>query len=292
MTKKLKILIAGCGDVGTTAALLLAKDHTVFGLRRSKELLPQPIITISADLSQPNTLKKLPDIDILIYCAAPNIPRENRASLSITEKIVIYTDTYLHGFENLITALPNPPSHIFFTSSTTVYHQCDHQLVDENSPTEPENETGKIMLAAEQQILASEISASVIRFSGIYSDTRLNMFKQVANGKVYADSPLQYSNRIHVTDCAKVIHHLVSLVKTEHRLQPIYLASDEQPASTSVVSNWLAEQINITPSSILKGRTTGSKRCNNSLLLASGYQFIYPSFKEGYASAIEQFIAH
>ena len=55
---------------------------------------------------------------------------------------------------------------------------------------------------------------------------------------------------------------------------------------------WLGEQLGVSPlrsaaaSSPPSHRRAGSKRCRNRRLLESGYEFLYPTFREGYASLL------
>ena len=56
-----KILIAGCGDVGSALGERLAADgHQVWGLRRSTNKLPASILPLAGDLTDPATLTDLP----------------------------------------------------------------------------------------------------------------------------------------------------------------------------------------------------------------------------------------
>lgn len=282
--KKFNILIAGCGDVGTATAKLLAKNHRVYGLRRSTKMLAKEIIAIQADLVKPETLLQLPDIDIVLYCAAPS-------KLAQENTVDIYRKTYLEGLSNVLAALKKPAQHVFFTSSTSVYHQHEHQWVDEKSSTQPQSDTARMMLLAEQQLSSCNASAAtIVRFGGIYSADRLHFFKRVAAGQTYDTNPIQYSNRIHVDDCAGILSHLVNKLANDVAIAPLYLACDSTPAPLSEVSQWIAQQLQVTPSNVAPSRNTGSKRCNNRLIIESGYHFIYPSFKEGYRDAVQQYL--
>ena len=49
-----KVLIAGCGDVGSALGeRLLGAGHTVRGLRRQADALPPGILPLQADLERP-----------------------------------------------------------------------------------------------------------------------------------------------------------------------------------------------------------------------------------------------
>ena len=276
------ILIAGCGDVGSTfGSLLIAEGHKVIGLRRNINQLPQGIQGISADLLQTSALKEqlstLTGCDVLVYAVAANGYDEER-----------YRQAYVQGLDNVLNALPVAPKHIIFTSSTGVYHQNDHSFIDEHSPCQPQSFSGQVMLEAENNVLGKEPPATIVRFSGIYGPGREFLINKIKQGEVAPEIPLQYSNRIHRDDCAGVLHHLVTKLFRGENLDSCYLASDDCPASLFEVGHWLAEQFDVVPQSASLSRRTGSKRCNNQRLKDSGYQFIYPDYKAGYLSLISQ----
>jgi nucleoside-diphosphate-sugar epimerase len=273
--QKFNILIAGCGDVGCALGSILSRQHTVYGLRRSVHKLPDAIQRITADLGDPESMTHLPSVDILVYCAAPS-----------KGAIDTYTATYIEGFRNVIDALSTAPKHIFFTSSTSVYHQDDHQWVNEQSATLPTSEKAKTMQAAEHQVLKSISPATLVRFSGIYGPDRLHLLNQVKAGKVFSSTPIQYSNRIHRDDCAGVLAHLINKVASDQPVERLYLASDGRPAPISEVMQWLAKTTESNTETTKSNRKATSKRCDNRLLVDSGYQFKYPSYIQGYQDII------
>ena len=275
------IFIAGCGDVGSTLAqLLLQKGHRVIGLRRNINQLPQGIQGISADLTQIDVLKpalqSIAQCDILVYSAAASNHTEQG-----------YTEAYINGLQNVLNALPCQPKHIFFTSSTGVYHQADHSWVDENSECLPTRFSGQIMFKAEQIVQQGIIPGTVVRFSGIYGPGRSHLINKVKNGEVATEAPTQYTNRIHRDDCAGSIEHLITKQLSGEHIENCYLASDDQPTPLYAVTLWISEQLNIPTHSKSVSRITGSKRCNNQRLKDSGYVFKYPSYKEGYRKQLE-----
>ena len=63
-----RVLIAGCGDVGTALGLLLAGDgHEVFGLRRHTERLSAPIRPVRGDLADTLVLKSVTNDDMFLF---------------------------------------------------------------------------------------------------------------------------------------------------------------------------------------------------------------------------------
>lgn len=288
--EKLRILIAGCGDVGLALAGKLANSHTVFALRRSLKTYTNGILGIQADLSNTQTLQNLPSIDIVVYCAAPSAAER---SLSILER---YQKTYVQGFHNLMSALPAPPKRAFFTSSTSVYGQDSHQWIDETSLTEPLTQRGKLMLHAEQQVKQYRFPTTIVRFSGIYADNRIHFLNQVLQGTAPSESPKVYSNRIHRDDCAAVLNHLIAMIASSDKqyrqstkpIADLYLASDNNPAPIAEVAHWLAKQTNTPITNISNTRSTASKRCSNKLLCDTGFEFQYPNYQVGYQEILDQ----
>ena len=275
------IFIAGCGDVGSTLAqLLLKKGHKVIGLRRNINQLPQGIQGISADLTQIDALKpalqSIAQCDILVYSAAASNHTEQG-----------YTEAYINGLQNVLNALPCEPKHIFFTSSTGVYHQADHSWVDENSKCLPTRFSGQVMLKAEQIVQQGIIPGTVVRFSGIYGPGRNHLINKVKNGEVATEAPKQYTNRIHRDDCAGVLAHLITKRLNGESIENCYLASDDTPTPLHEVTRWLSEQLKTPVHNKSVSRVTGSKRCNNQRLKESRYLFKYPSYKEGYRKQLE-----
>lgn len=271
----LRILIAGCGDVGSATALqLLAQGHEVWGLRRNTDHLPRPIRPLAADLNDKGTLSNLPEFAVVIYCAA--------ATGADTSA---YQRAYLDGPANLLAALPTAPQRLLFTSSTGVYGQHQHEWVDETSPCQPGSDNGKIMVAAEQQIWRHP-NTTCVRFGGIYGPGRLHLIKRVQQGIIAPAQPLHYSNRIHRDDCAGFLCHLVALHQQGKPLADCYLGCDNQPSSLHEITQWLARQLQVTPQQQQPIGRGGSKRCANTRLQQSGYQLRYPDYRAGFSALL------
>lgn len=130
----------------------------------------------------------------------------------------------------------------------------------------------------------------MVRFSGIYGPGRDRLIHQVAEGRVAAITPVIYSNRIHRDDCAGIIAHLIRHQESGETLEDIYLGSDCEPVTMHNVMMWLAQQLKVeateTMQSPLRRRT--SKRCDNQRIVDAGYQFRFPSYREGYAQVLKE----
>lgn len=206
-----------------------------------------------------------------------------------------YKEGYVDTVRTVIQALQQQayqPRLLIFVSSSGVYGQSDSSWVDEASPTEPKGYSGKRMLEAEALIAESGFAYSNVRFSGIYGPGRRRLIEQVVAGQGSPKEPPLYSNRIHAEDAAAILAHLIERQKMT-KIAPCYLATDCEPVPLHEVKEGIAEMLGLPKEHLqevdqVPGRMQrSSKRCSNKLLLDSGYQFRYPTFKEGYKSVIE-----
>lgn len=272
------ILIAGCGDVGTALGLILTRaGDKVWGLKRNPDTLPAALQALPADLSKPAALANLPPVDYVFYTAAAGGFTKER-----------YQSIYADGVANLLQALQTAQQRIkrfFFISSTSVYGQHDGEWVDEHSPAEADSFAGQCLRAGEQLSWKSPYPATVVRFAGIYGPGRTRLLDSIKNGQARCKEGV-YTNRIHRDDCAAMLAHLLRLPEPETR--PLYIGVDNKPALHSEVVRWLAQQMRVAAPGVstAKTRTRSNKRCRNQRLLASGFRFIYPSYKEGYAALL------
>ncbi|MGR9116912.1 MAG: SDR family oxidoreductase [Gammaproteobacteria bacterium] len=274
-----KVLIAGCGDIGHRLAELLARQgHQVVGLKRNPPVSDSDHLGyFKADITRPGDLMSLDtDFDLIFFMPTPDY-----------RDVEAYRRVYQLGLSNLITRFAGQGSrpHWFFISSTSVYGQANGEWVDEQSPAEPQTESGTIIRRAEQLLYADDPGHVVVRFSGIYGPGRERLLKMSVQTPVIQYDPPYFTNRIHQDDCAAVLAFLSEQRLTGRPLEACYLASDDTPAPLWDVMTWLAKQMRCPPP-IPESRSTRSqsqnKRCRNQRLKQLGYRFIYPSYQEGY----------
>ncbi|MDS4070410.1 MAG: SDR family oxidoreductase [Candidatus Competibacter sp.] len=288
-----RILIAGCGDVGAALGLCLHADgHEIWGLKRHPADLPPEIRPLAADLTDPATLAALPPkLDYVVYCAAATGFSEAQ-----------YQAAYVAGVRNLLDALRQAgqnPKRLLFASSTSVYAQHQGEWVDEASPAEAEGFSGRRIREGEQLMWNSPWPAVAVRFGGIYGPGRTRLIDSVRDGTATCpDGPPVYTNRIHRDDCARTLNHLLQLPDPER----LYLATDNDPAPLDEVLRWLAAQLGAPePPRTLRpplkpgaetrrdpaARMRASKRCDNTRLRASGFEFLYSSYRDGYTALLD-----
>jgi len=294
----MRVLIVGCGYVGLPLGKELARlGHEVFGLRRSAlaeaELLAAGITPLHADITRPDSLKNLPrDFDWVVNCTASGGGGADD-----------YLKIYLEGNRNLIARLADSPVKKFiYTSSTSVYAQNDGSIVTEQSPTEPEEGTAKVLVETEEFLLAvasgsrghslyQKFPAVILRVAGIYGPGRGHGFKQFLRGEARIEGDgARWLNMIHRDDLIGVI------IATLHDAKPgeIFNAADNEPVSQRNFFEWLAAELKrpMPPSvpadsEIWRKRGVTNKRVSNAKLRAElKYPLQFPDFRAGYAAEI------
>lgn len=276
----MRVLIAGCGDLGTETGLrLAAAGHSVIGVRRSPARLPAPLIGVRGDLTTGH-LDELPDdVEVVVYAAAPDQRTE-----------AAYVGAYVDGPRHVLDALARVrarPRRLLLVSSTAVYGVTDGSWVNEDTPPAPSSATGEVLVAAEQAVLERGPEPTILRLSGITGPGRTRLVDQVRTGSAVAPEHPVWTNRIHRDDAAEAIVHLM-----ERRAapDPLYLGSDEEPAELGAVLGFLADQLRLPPPprGPVERSRGGSKRCRNSRLLATGFTFAYPTYREAYRAVLAE----
>lgn len=276
------ILLAGCGDLGTEAGLrFAAAGHRVVGWRRSPEKLPAAVEGVAADLGSADLPAVPADTTAVVVAVAADSSTESA-----------YRTAYVDGLAHLLGALERDgvvPRRVLFVSSTAVYGDAGGGWVDESTTAAPGGFSGRILLEAEE-LLASRLGGTgttpvVLRLGGIYGPGRTRLIDQVRNGTAVVPDQPRFTNRIHRDDAAAAIVHLVSM---EAMPAPLYVGVDNSPAELGDVLRFLASEMGypespIGPAGEARG---GNKRCNNGLLRGTGFEFTYPSFREGYREVL------
>ena len=279
-----KILIIGCGDLGTAIATrLFDAGHTLTGVRRSKQLLPHGMQTIQADVTQINTLTVIENINpnIIIYCVSAGGSTD-----------VQYQASYVQGLKNVLAMQANNTNlqHVFFVSSTRVYGQISDELLDEaiseNLPAIPADFGGERLLEAENVLNTLSCKSTKLRLSGIYGAGRLYL---VNMAKDFAKWPAEnhFSNRIHRDDAASFIAFLAERAAKNQAVADCYIVTDDMPTPQYEVLTWLANQQKMDTSLINMPPTQGGKRLSNKRLRETGFALQYPNYQAGYSELLQ-----
>ena len=289
----MRVLIVGCGYIGLPLGTELVKlGHEVFGLRRSPaaqtDLKAAGINPLTADITRLETLAQLPaTYEWVVNCVS-----------SAGGGAEDYRAVYLQGTRNLIEwFLAAPPKKFVYTSSTGVYGQTDGSLVTETSPTEPAAETAKILVQTEEVLLKAEqerkFPAVILRVAAIYGPDRGYWFKQYLKNEAKIEGKGdRFLNLIHRDDLVRTI---IAALKNGQPGQ-VYNAVDDEPVTQLALYQWLSSALGKTPPPFAQeDADPGSKRgrtnkqvSNRRLKLELGYQFKYPTFRQGYAAEISR----
>ena len=272
------ILLAGCGDLGTEAGLRFhALGHRVVGWRRSPAKLPAAIEGVTADLSAPGLPRVPADTTAVVIAVAADSPTEEA-----------YRAAYVDGLTHVLDALERDgvrPQRVLFVSSTAVYGDAGGGRVDENTPPRPGGFSGRVLLEAEQLLQAAfsgtATRATSLRLGGIYGPGRTRLIDQVRGGTAVVPEDARYTNRIHRDDAAAAIVHLATMPPEP---APVYVGVDNDPADLGTVLRFLAAELGLAEPSVGDAGPArgGNKRCRNDLLRSTGFEFAFPSFREGY----------
>ena len=273
----MKVLIAGCGDLGTEAGLrFAAAGFSVLGWRRSPRKLPPGITGSAVDLT--GELPHIPaDTDVVVLAAAADGRTEEA-----------YRAAYVQGTANVLDALERDgvrPRRILFVSSTAVYGDADGGEVDEETPPAPASATAAVILEAEQLLHARRPDAVVLRLAGIYGPGRTRLIDAVTGGTAAVPSGSQLTNRIHRDDAAAAIVHLGTGVSHP---APLYVGVDREPVEMAEVLAFLAAELG-RPLPAPAERTSsrgGNRRLSSRRLLGTGFEFTYPTYREGYRAVL------
>lgn len=286
----MRVLIAGCGYVGTAVgSTLLAQGHAVTGLRRSPSgvalLQTAGLNAFAVDLTNPAHLATLPSAwDWVVFCGAP--PETTEAA---------YRAVYFEGARQLVRWLePRPPRAFVFTGSTSVYGQNDGSIVTEDSPVAPATPTGQVLVETEALLLnaaRSGFPARLLRIAGIYGPER-NRIRAVLEGTPRGRAAgTHFLNVVHLDDVVRAI----IAVLDRGRDGQIYNVCDGAPIQERELVLWLMAELHSgSPDDLLpapnpsqRTRQTTHKRVNADKLRAeTGWEPIHPDLRAGYRSLL------
>ena len=274
MTKKLVFL-----GVGNTALAVrrAAKGYSeFFGTTRSVERMP--------------LLEEAGIKPFLIQVGATNILAPDLEALTAA----------LHGADVLVSYPPDRRAEQFFSplvndargiayiSSTGVYGALSGRI-DEVTPVDLESPSSIARLEGED--VWRKKGAVVLRAPGLYSASSGLIHRLTSQTYRLPGDGSNYVSRIHLDDLAQII-----LASFEHpKPGSTYVVGDQRPSTHREVVEWLCQQLHIpipeaVPLSEVHETLRGNRQiCSDKVLREFAVKLQYPTFKEGYASALASF---
>jgi nucleoside-diphosphate-sugar epimerase len=294
----MRVAILGCGYIGLELGRQLIPDHDVVGIRRSDDgvaaIESAGFDAIQADLTDADALEAVPDVDAVVFAASSG----GRGAGPARE---IYVDAQRKALDHF-GARDDSPDRYVYTSSTGVYGDHDGAWVDEATPLDPQTEKTRVLAEAERVALEGPsehgMDGTVARYGGLYGPDRYRLSR-------YIEGPVTegYLNMVHRDDAAGSVAYLLT---EDIARDEVVLVVDDEPVEKWAFADWLADQCGLPDppkrtteerladddlSETAKRRIRTSKRCSNDRLRELGYEFAYPTFREGYAAAIDSYTA-
>lgn len=224
---------------------------------------------LACDVSDRESVASLPDADAVVHCAA-----SGRGGAEAYERV------YVRGCENLVRRYPE--ARMVFTSSSSVYGQKNGEAVTEESPTEPDRETGVLLLKAER--IVTDAGGAVARLAGIYGPERSVLLRKFLSGEaVIEEDGRRFINQIHRDDAARAVFHLMTL--DDFPAREVFNVVDSVTMSQLEVYRGLAEIFGKElppsgPRDLNRKRGWTHKDVSNAKLRGTGWEPEFPGFLE------------
>jgi nucleoside-diphosphate-sugar epimerase len=193
----MSLLIFGCGYLGMQVAkLAIERGENVYGVTRSRadDLRSHGITPILGDVTAPIDFSIIGNESVdVVYC----VGLDRKAGKSMRE-------VYVDGLRNVLTS--GLKFHRFlYVSSTGVYGHTGGEWIDETADTKPFEESGKIVLEAEQLLRQLATNSIILRFAGIYGPGRVLRKESLLRGEPVGGNAAKFINLIHVDDGADAV---------------------------------------------------------------------------------------
>lgn len=274
----MKLLILGCGDIGTRVGLALASaDWCVTAARRTPAKLPEAFTRLQIDLTQPETFEALGECQPDYVLMTPTPQSFDAAG---------YRLGFLGAAQHVV-AQPwlQRCRRVFWVSSTRVYREAAGGWVDENAALNVQEAEAVAMISAEATMRRAA-TTSVIRPAGVYGNPDGMLVRKVLAGKGSAPGA-SFGNRIHREDLSRLlVHCLLRDARGEH-VPPTILACDNDATPTHTIERWLAQEWGVPlVEETASRRPRANRRCRADLLKKLGFELNYPTWREGYAQVL------
>jgi nucleoside-diphosphate-sugar epimerase len=282
-------LIIGCGYLGLRAGERLARrGELVAGTVRTAagaaRLVDRGVTPVLVDVLDPDSLAALPSADRVLYCVGFD------RSAGVPMRSV-----YVDGLRRVLERLGGRVGRLVYASSTGVYGQVDGYWIDEEAPTVPGHESGRIVLEAEDlaRDLASRqgVPLVILRFAGLYGPGRLPRRASLIGGEPIVGDPDRPLNLVHIDDAATA-----AIAALDRGVGGrTYHVADDRPLPRRDYYSLAARLMGAPeprfvpprPGSPESAREASSKRISNQRMRAElGVSLAYPDITTGVPAAI------
>ncbi|MBC7662092.1 MAG: NAD-dependent epimerase/dehydratase family protein [Chitinophagaceae bacterium] len=274
-----KLLIAGAGYLGLALAESLRGSDTKCYLARRSPLEVEGCITVACDFTDPSTLVQLPMVESIYYAVAADSRSEEA-----------YEKAYFIGLQNLIHHYQQRglAPRFYLSSTTSVYAASNGERVSENERNLVSATPSRHMVRGEQLLLQSGFQGAILRYGGIYGPERTGMLRRVRDKlEVLAPNAPQYTNRIHRDDAVGIAKFLMGK-PTDGMM--ILNAVDQEASLRDDVIRYVLKALQMKEDDYpfdLTQVSASHKRVDSTKLQSLGYRYIFPSYREGYASLLQ-----
>jgi nucleoside-diphosphate-sugar epimerase len=219
-----RILIVGCGDIGTRAARMLGGRVRVMALTSSPQRTPRlrelGITPLAGNLDQPASLGRLAGLGTRVIHLAP--PESDLGS-------DWWRDPRTQALTRVLRRRIAPSSFVY-ASTSGVYGDCGGARVDETRAINPRTPRAQRRVDAERIVRhfgrAAHVRTSILRIPGIYAPDREGgtpRERLLRGTPVLQAQDDVYTNHIHADDLARAV--LAAMWRG--RPQRVYNATDD-----------------------------------------------------------------
>ena len=278
------LIIFGCGYIGCEIARRVKSiGWEVSALTRNTDtaanLKEMGVFVVEGNLHEPTWWNKLGPHEHIINCVGAFSPSQDG-----------YRKSYLQGMESVVKWLKRASfraKNLVFTSSSSVYPQIDHSLVDEKSDTSKASRRAQILLEAENLCLQATgkmaARSFVARYSGLYGPGRHLLVDKIRRGEAMQGSPLRTLNLLHRDDAASSV---ITMLRAPHEVQGgVFNVCDGQHATRGEIATWVAETLGVSPPEFIGAEEDRGphRRVSNAKICSDlGWKPNFPNFQTGY----------
>lgn len=277
-----RVLLAGCGDLGTRLGLrLVDQEHEVIGLRRRVAELPDAFETIAMDLTRlgapergwaGDAVRSDPRLDALDAVIITLTPDESTRDG--------YERSYLYGLRGLAHVLESQPGRVILVSSTRVLAEDPTRVITEDASLAPGSGPGEVLAAAESEAAELFDHLTIVRPAGIYGPGRTRLIDSVRRGQQFNHQ--RWTNRVHRDD---LVHGLERLALDPEPPDLVH-AVDSLPAQMGEVAAFIADRLGVPVPGHVEDEKPGGKRIDGTRFSSLMGDLAFPTYRDGFASML------